>query len=149
MSLSPLARCALVALALAALALGVARAQAPARTYLPLVSQPAGPPAAVRFGTGLAGGELTGPGTTFGPGLTALYYEVTVADAVGQPFRLEWTVAGARRPELDRVGALPADGGPLAGAIALSTSAPLPQGPYLLRVYVGGLNSGSGQATIQ
>lgn len=138
----------------AVLALGTGRAEqgAPAqnaRVYLPSVTQPAGPPATVRFGAGLAGGALTGVGTSFPAGLPALYYEVTVAEGAGRPFRLEWIIAGTRRPELDRAGVLAADGAPLTGGIVRSTGEPLPPGDYALRVFVDGGRSGAGQARVE
>jgi hypothetical protein len=137
-----------------ALAMAPARAQpgAPAqatRVFLPQIGQPAAPPATVRFGSGLSGGALSGVGTSFPAGLPALYYEVTVADGAGLPFRLEWTIAGTRRPELDRAGLLPADGTPLTGGITRSTGEPLPAGVYTLRVLVEGLYSGTGQARLE
>lgn len=137
------------ACSLLALTLQGALAQPPFRAYLPLVNQPSGPPATVRFGATLAGGALGGVAASFPAGSPALYYEVTVEGAAGRPFTLEWTVNGQRRSELDRAGTLPADGGPYLGGIALSTSAPLPAGAYRLRVFIDGLPSGEGQASIQ
>lgn len=138
----------------AALALTAAHAQPTAPTqitqlYLPMIGQATGPPATVRFGTGLSGGVLSGAATTFPAGLPALYYEISITDGEGQPFRLEWTIDGVRRPELDRDGLVPAAGAPVTGGIARSTGDPLPQGVYALRIYVGGLPSGQGQARIE
>lgn len=137
-----------------ALALTPARAEqgAPAQTfrvYLPLVAQPPGPPATVRFGSGLAGGALSGVGASFPAGLRTLYYEVAAPAGGGLPFRLQWSVGGVRRPELDRAGFLPTDGAPLTGGIARSTGEPLPPGEYAVRVFVGGPLVGEGQARIE
>jgi hypothetical protein len=142
-------------LALLALGLGGVRAEpaAPAqlspRVYLPALSLSAGPPATVRFGASLVGGELGGVAESFSAGRAALYYEVSVAGGAGLPFSLEWSLDGVRRPELDRSGALPADGRPYQSGIALSTAAPLPAGAYRLRVFVGGLPAGVGTARIE
>ncbi|MEI8165858.1 MAG: hypothetical protein WCG26_05745 [Chloroflexales bacterium] len=151
-------RAALVALcALLALTLQTAHgepsapglAQASFRTFLPIVSLPAGPPATIRFGTEIVGGQLIGVATSFTFGRTALYYDVSVEGGAGLPYREEWSLNGQRRPELDRAGTLPPTSGVYASGIALSTSALLPRGVYQLRLFVGDLPSGVGQATIQ
>ncbi|NTU83163.1 MAG: hypothetical protein HGA45_27965 [Chloroflexales bacterium] len=144
--------CALLALTLQTVygePAGPGPAQAGARVFLPVLSQPAGPPATVRFGTGIIAGQLIGEAASFAYGRTTLYYEVSVDSAAGQPYREEWSVNGQRRPELDRSGRLPPTGEPYASGIALSTSQPLPRGTYQLRVFVSGMISGLGQATIQ
>jgi hypothetical protein len=128
---------------------GPGPAQASLRVFLPVVSQAAGPPATIRFGSGIVGGQLLGAADSFSFGRTTLYYEVGVEGGAGQPYREEWSVNGQRRPELDRAGTLPPTGQPYLSGIALSTAAPLPRGAYQLRVFVGGLSSGVGQAMIE
>lgn len=146
---TPALICALALLALATAGASAAPTQQATRIYLPVVRQLTAPPTAVRFGTGQAGGALSGAGVAFDAGLTALFYEVTVEGGAGLPFRLEWSVDGRRLPELDRAAAMPPGGGPFISAIALSTGAPLPPGAYTLRVFVGGPLAAEGQATIR
>jgi hypothetical protein len=119
------------------------------RLFLPAIQLPERPPTSVRFGAGLVDGALTGEAEAFAYGITALFYQVEVAGAAGRPFREEWLVDGVRRPELDRAGTLPPDSFSYASGITLSTGAPLPRGVYELRLFVDGILSGSGLATIR
>jgi hypothetical protein len=124
-------------------------AQQSQRLHLPLLRYPPGPPTTISFGTGEAGGQLIGEARSFGFGISALHYRVSVSGAAGRPFREEWTLDGVPRPELARSGLLPADEAIYLSAIALSTGAPLPRGSYRLRLLVDGLAGGEAVAEIR
>jgi hypothetical protein len=116
-----------------------APAQSARPIFLPLVV--ASPRVSIQFGTGVdSQNNLLNPGTTFAYGIARLYYRYTITGAAGLPYRTEWFVDGARQPQLDDSGSMPAEVSVFTNYFCSPTlgdcSQPVPRAAYRVRLYV-------------
>jgi hypothetical protein len=107
--------------------------------YLPLVARSAG--IGIQFGSGLdAQNNLIDAGTVFAFGITHLYYRYTLESAAGHAYRAEWTVAGARQPQLDDSGTIPPTPAVFTRFFCSLTlgpcGPPLPRGIYQVKFFI-------------
>jgi hypothetical protein len=118
------------------------QAQQVRRVFIPLVVTL--PEVDIQFGTGVdSQNNLINPGTVFLYGIARLYYRYTVVGAPGKLYRTEWFVDGARQPQLDDSGTIPAASTEFTNFFCSPTlgscDQPVPRGIYRVRFYIGDL----------
>ena len=112
--------------------------QAP-RIFMPVVITL--PEVDIQFGTGVDDQhKLLNPGTAFAYGIARLYYRYTVTGAADRQYRTEWLVNGARQPQLDDSGTIPAASAVLTNWFCSPTlgdcDQPVPRAVYQVRFYL-------------